>query len=201
MDFPVQLLLLTTAIGLLIAWLAQRVSRQLQHFNSLQQLGIPVFATRPFLGGHLFDVMRNRGISYHIKLLSTLGSISGHYFGGLRTILIANYSVIREVCIGRSSEFPNRSTYFRDLVAEPEEFLAHSLINVRDAKWKRQRATLSPTFTDSKLDQLRPMMMDRVFEMLNIIREGQNRAILFPPIDLFNRIFLAPNQMAASRNR
>lgn len=165
-------MLIGAIIALLIIWIIRSTISKLKNFQKLKKLGIPTRPINVWLGGHLFDVLANNGVSYHKLLLSQLGTVSGFYFSGLPIIMVANYEIIREICIRRSSDFANRCMYFSDMLPEPEEFLQLSLIGIKDSKWKTHRSAISPSFTESKLDQLRPMMIERVYEMLNIIREG-----------------------------
>lgn len=159
--------------ALLVIWLIRKWKQRVAYFHSLQNMGIPTAPVSVMFGGNLFLLFKLRGIQMHRLLLKEYGSISGHYFGRLRTVVVANYSTIREICIRRASDFPNRSTYFRDVVAEPEEFLSKSLINIKDANWKNHRAIISRSFTDSKLELLRPVMVDRVFEMIRVIHQSK----------------------------
>lgn len=169
MQFPI----VAAFIALLVIWLQRKWKQRVAYFHSLQEMGIPTLPVSALFGGNLFTLLGHRGIEMHRLLLKQYGALSGHYFGRLRTVVIANYSVIREIFIRRASEFPNRSTFFCDVVAEPDEFLSFSLINVKDAKWKNHRAALSRSFTDSKLENLRPVMVDRVLEMNSVVRQSK----------------------------
>lgn len=119
------MLSLTSAVlvGLLCTLLWQLWRRKVASFQNLQEQGVPCLAVQPLFGGNMKQLMKLRGLETHRKLLKELGPVSGFYFGSLKAVQLADYDLIRQICIRRAGEFPNRCSWFRKLAPEPNGFL------------------------------------------------------------------------------
>lgn len=90
-----------------------------------------------------------------IKLIEKYGSVVGRYAFTSPRILVADPDILKQVMIKEFKTFPDRQDRANKCFGK--EF-NRSLTQTSGESWKRQRSTLSPTFSSSKMKDIFPIL-------------------------------------------
>lgn len=152
--------------------------------------GIPQPKTQ-FLFGHFRFEVKNQisqfaQMSEYYEALKSYGAFVGLYFFTRPAILLTDLDMIKRVFVKDFDHFVDHGNYYN----EKDDPISATLFNVNEESWRRLRASLSPTFTASKLKTFFPNVLEIVDT--NLIRamdglvEEQPRG--FPVQDLMSRL-------------
>lgn len=114
--------------------------------NVLFVRGLPILGSnyKTFLGREsLFDAMQRLYARYPDE------SIVGMYdIGGIPQFIVRDPELIKNVAVKQFDNFVNRRV---DINPDIDPLAARNLFFVKDTAWREMRATLSPSFTGSKM--------------------------------------------------
>ncbi|KAK7070405.1 hypothetical protein SK128_013372 [Halocaridina rubra] len=148
----------------IIYWIKQR---HYQH-SLFARFGIPY--VKPHLLYGSYDTLRAEGrlstdvIGDWIKMY---GPVFGYFIGQTPYMVVRDLDMIRQVLVKDFHNFSNRPK----LVIEAQPVI-HTVVGLRDQKWKDVRSVLAPTFSMVKMKKMTGIMNTRVTEFLNIVSKA-----------------------------
>lgn len=128
--------------------------------STFKKCGIP--GPRPnFIFGNLIEIASDGLKEAFPKWTKKYGQIVGFYIGGRPQVLITDFELIRRVMIKDFHIFSNKSQCIPGGV-HPQTQLQNMLVWTKDDVWRQLRASLSPSFTSSKLNAMEPLFMSGI---------------------------------------
>ena len=122
-----------------------------------KRIGVPGPPPIPFFGSLLADTKDGKGNhEIHQVHLQKYGRVYGYLVGSMPCYIVADLDIVKEILIKEFPSFSNRSMMFKT------PGLDQSLANLRDAKWKRIRNILNPTYTTAKMRHMFPLVNDSI---------------------------------------
>lgn len=161
-------MLLIACVLILLSFLLYKRHEQMSQFK---HLGIP--GPKPnLIFGNSFDIAKKGLLGVFPKWTKKYGSIVGFYIGGRPQVLITDFELIRRVLIKDFHVFANRPEQIPGGF-HPQQQLRKILLWTQDNEWRQLRATMSPSFSLSKLNGMEPLMKQSIEKMVN---ELENKA-------------------------
>jgi len=89
---------------------------------------------------------------FHIKsyLENKKNKVYGLFRAAAPTMVICDIDMIRDICVKKFEDFPNRVTF------DVDPPLGYALTEIKDDHWKNVRSTVSPSFSTIKLKKMFP---------------------------------------------
>jgi cytochrome P450 len=128
---------------------------------------VPVF-------GNFLSVLLNYRQQLELEWPKKFGKVYGFYLGTSPRLVIADASVLREICIKNFSAFPNH--HFFNV---PNKYQKHFLVTQKDDHWRAVRAILTPTFSSGRIKAMYRLLSDCADDLC---REHQRRIDIGEPI-------------------
>lgn len=143
----------------------------------------------PLIGTTYRSILGRENICYDLKRVYDRfpnEHIVGMYnFGGKPSYLIRDPELIKQVTITNFDHFMNHQFAFPE---ESEEIMGRSLLVMRNEKWRRMRAAISPAFTGSRMRLMHGLIVDTAKEFVTSLgKEVDSGSIEFDTKDLFGR--------------
>lgn len=139
--------LLAICIGLIVYKLFLDESR---HWK---RIGVKyVRPTIPYLS-EMYNLLTKPPNELVLEQRKKHGKIYGVSRMGRRRLVIADPEVVRQICIRDFDYFPNH-----EVSSWTNDYQKNSLVWIKDDRWKRVRAMMSPTFTSGKIKRMFKLM-------------------------------------------
>lgn len=125
----------------------------------LQKYGIPGPEPKFYRFGHVPDAFDKKFFISDVKRIKKYGPIIGRYFGLAPHIMISDPDILKQVMIKDFKTFPDRDDRLNKVWGK--EFNS-ALTQTTSDSWKRQRSTLTPTFSSSRMKEMFPILRECV---------------------------------------
>lgn len=117
----------------------------------LQRLGISGPAPTFYRFGNMADAFNKKYFINDVKMIKEHGPVIGRYFGLAPHIMISDPDILKHVMIKDFKSFPDRDDRLNKVWGK--EF-NNALTQTTSDSWKRQRSTLTPTFSSSRMKEM-----------------------------------------------
>ncbi|XP_066941636.1 cytochrome P450 3A29-like [Macrobrachium rosenbergii] len=153
------------SIVLVVLYIVHWVRERKYQHSLFQRLGIPYVKPHLIHGSH-FTLRWNNALATDVlgEWLEKYGDVFGYFVGAKPNIVVKDLDLIRQVLMKDFHNFSNRPK----LVIEIQP-ITHTLIGLRDQRWKDVRSVLAPTFSMAKMKLIIGIMNRRVDELLGVI--------------------------------
>ncbi|XP_063598457.1 cytochrome P450 3A29-like [Penaeus indicus] len=159
-------LLLSSVVLYFYRWVRERR----QYHSIFSKMGVPYIKPHILYGSN--HQLRGKGIlSIDVigKWVKKYGKVFGYYIGWKPTLVVTDLDMIKDILIKEFHNFANRPK----LVIEAQP-VVHTVVGLRDQRWKDVRSILAPTFSMVKMKHMAGIMNEKVDELLTIIGEKSN---------------------------
>ncbi|XP_068226701.1 cytochrome P450 3A29-like [Palaemon carinicauda] len=162
----------TFCIGCLVLYLMYWVRVRRYKHSLFQRLGIP-YVKPHLIHGSLFTLRGKDALATNVigEWLKTYGDVFGYYMGDKPTIVIKDLDLVKQVLMKDFNVFSNRPK-----VAIKINPITHTLIGLRDQRWKDVRSVLAPTFSLAKMKLIMGIMNKRVDELLEAVSKHNTKS-------------------------
>nr|AFJ11398.1 thromboxane A synthase [Penaeus monodon] len=159
-------LLLSSVVLYFYRWVRERR----QYHSIFSKMGVPYVKPHILYGSN--HQLRGKGIlSSEVigKWVKKYGKVFGYYIGWKPTLVVSDLDMIKDILIKEFHNFANRPK----LVIEAQP-VVHTVVGLRDQRWKDVRSILAPTFSMVKMKHMAGIMNEKVDELLSIIGKKSN---------------------------
>ncbi|KAM4901344.1 thromboxane-A synthase isoform 5-T7 [Sylvia borin] len=141
----------TATLALLAVFLVLLCWYSTSAFSKLSRVGIRHPPPLPFIGNLLF--FREGFWESHTKLITEYGPVCGYYIGRQMFVVVSSPEMIKQILVTDFSNFTNRTK--PNLISKP---MLDSILCLRDDRWKYVRSLLTPAFSETKLQEMTPLI-------------------------------------------
>lgn len=114
--------------------------------------------------GNVKQTMAENQHKFDRRCTEEFGPVWGYYYGNHATLMVVDPEILKEVAVTQFSKFYNRG-----VVVEIPKIWKSSVNNARGSSWKYLRAVLQPTFSSSKIRNMRPILKRCLDEFISCI--------------------------------
>ncbi|KAG0696572.1 Thromboxane-A synthase [Chionoecetes opilio] len=160
-------LVVAAAVAYAVHWVLQRR----RHHALFRRLGIPHAPPHLLYGHH--HMLRGRGALHTVALgrwMHQYGKVFGYYVGWQPNLVVADLDLVREILVRQFPTFSNRPRLV--IAARP---VIHTLVGLRDQRWKDVRSVLAPTFSLTNMKYMAGIMNAKMNELLAIVSRQAER--------------------------
>uniref|UniRef100_A0A4W4E5I4 Thromboxane-A synthase n=1 Tax=Electrophorus electricus TaxID=8005 RepID=A0A4W4E5I4_ELEEL len=129
-------------------------------YSVLEQCGIKHPKPVPFFGNMM--LFQNGFFDVHKDLINQYGRVCGYYLGRRPVVVVADPDMLKQIMVKEFHNFPNRMSF--RFATKP---MSESLILLRDARWKRVRSILTPSFSAARMKEMVPLITTATETLLN----------------------------------
>jgi cytochrome P450 len=155
--------MLILTLSLIVLFVA--IYKRQQRLSIFKRLRIPG-PTPNFIFGNLLDIGREGLHLLFPKWTKQFGPIVGFFFGGRPQIMITDLELIRRVLVKDFHKFSDRSQCIPGGV-HPVPVLQNMIAWCNYSSWKNLRASMSPSFSSSKLAAMEPLMIASIDKLVS----------------------------------
>ncbi|XP_042878442.1 cytochrome P450 3A29-like [Penaeus japonicus] len=170
---------LTLLLSSIVLYLYQWVKERRQYHSIFAKMGVPYVKPHLLYGSN--HQIRGKGIlptDVISKWVKTYGKVFGYYVGWKPMIVVSDLDMVKDILIKEFHNFANRPK----LVIEAQP-VVHTVVGLRDQRWKDVRSILAPTFSMVKMKHMAGIMNEKVNELLTII---DNKSKAGVPIEWYS---------------
>ncbi|XP_005094361.2 cytochrome P450 3A11 [Aplysia californica] len=156
-----------------------------------RKLGLPGPTPWPVVG-NMMQEMGGAGLfDFHVKMYKKYkkNKVYGVFRAKQPALIVCDLDMIRDICVKHFNNFVNRQTF------DVEPPLGNSLLELKDDHWKTVRATVSPSFSTTKLRKMYPHIVRNTQLLLEHLKEKHERN---EPVELRDLLSAYTMDMIAS---
>ncbi|KAK5641808.1 hypothetical protein RI129_010355 [Pyrocoelia pectoralis] len=139
---------------------------------------VPYLKPWPLIGNALSILMRKESLTDFFETLYRKFP-NERYFGifSFRNpqLFVKDLNLIKLICVKDFDYFTNRTV---QITEDVEPLFAKNLVSLQDQKWRDMRATLSPTFTSSKMRFMFNLVSDCALQFVNNFRDENSNDVV-----------------------
>lgn len=166
MESTVANILITFIIGSVTYFILKNIFKCKRAFKFWETRGVKT--PKPILFfGNIIDMFFGDKVKTDREWRKTLGPNYGLYEGAKPRLVIGDPEIIRTILIKDFDVFPNT-----DLESNSNEIFGNTILCLKDDRWRRVRALMSPTFTTGKIRRMFPVLDGCCNDLINFTLEN-----------------------------